>query len=117
VKASWRLGLGRSIAVIACTVGLGACAGKYHYVPLEEVVAQPKEDDCDFAVFESPPEAPYDSLGILAPADIESERLDEDVEDFRDFAAKSVCAAGGDGLVAERDREGRYVRGTIIKLK
>jgi hypothetical protein len=96
---------------------LGGCAGRYHHVPLEAVVAQPKEDDCDFAVYEAPPEAPFDALGIIAPGDIESESLDEDVEDFRDFASKAVCTSGGDALVAERDGEGRYVRGTIIKFK
>ncbi|HEY0709165.1 MAG TPA: hypothetical protein VGG33_20315 [Polyangia bacterium] len=96
---------------------VSGCAGKYQHVPLEAVVAQPKESDCDFVVYEAPPEAPYDALGIIAPADIESGSLDEDVEDFRDFASKSVCSSGGDALVAERDGEGRYVRGTIIKFK
>ncbi|HEY0711046.1 MAG TPA: hypothetical protein VGF45_00110, partial [Polyangia bacterium] len=108
--------ISKAFAVLVA-IGASACAGAYRYVPLEEVIAQPKEDDCDFRVFEAPPDVPYDTLGILAPADIESESLDEDVEDFRDGAAKAVCRSGGDGLVAERDRDGRYVRGTVIKLK
>ena len=103
--------------LLAAAAAASGCAAKYLYGPLGDATAQPRDDDCEFAVTDVIPDRPFDTLGVLAPDDIEASRVHTDVTKMQKAIAEEVCASGGDAVVVERDPAGRFVRGTIIKLK
>jgi hypothetical protein len=106
----------------ACVVSFLAllaagCGGKYRYGSLGEAVAQPKPKKCSFTVIAQLPTEAYEPLGVLAPEDAEAVKLPDKEEAFKAAIAGEVCAAGGDAVIAERNRQGRYVRATVVKLR
>jgi hypothetical protein len=108
----------RPTALLVLLLGAPGCASNpYVYGPLGAVVAQPRPDSCEVALLFAPPDRAYDSLGVLAPADIEHPKLAREEGRFRSAVLDQVCAAGGDAVVIERDGEGRYLRATVIKLR
>jgi hypothetical protein len=80
-------------------------------------VAQPRAAGCSFTVLNKPPDQAYDSLGVLAPADITTSKLPSDEAAFKKAAGAQICAAGGDAVVVERNGEGRHVRATVIRWR
>jgi hypothetical protein len=110
----------RVAATVALLAGAAAAAcggGQYIYGPLGAVLAQPKGKGCAFTLIEKIPEQAYDPLGVLAPVDIATRKVPSGDAAFGKAVARQVCDAGGDAVVAERDAQGRYVRGTVIKLR
>lgn len=112
----------RHCVVLLATLGVattvGSCGGgKYFYGPLGDVVVQPKPKDCSFILIDKVPSQAHDPLGVLAPANIEFPKVASDDDRFKSSVAAQVCAAGGDAVVVERDSQGRYVRGTVIRFK
>jgi hypothetical protein len=107
-------------AALAAMVGSTGCFGfggsKYLYGPLGAVVAQPKPKDCPFLVVPGVPVRAYDALGVLAPLDIESPTANNE-DAFKSAVGAQVCAAGGDAVLVERNTEGRFIRGTVIRLR
>ena len=103
--------------LLLATLAGGGCAGKYLYAPLGEVVAQPRAKDCEFLLAYGVPEVAYDSLGVLAPKDIQAPKVPDQEAAFKSAIQGQVCAAGGDAVVAERNGQGQYIRATIIKVR
>jgi hypothetical protein len=93
------------------------CAGHYIYGRTSEMAIAAKPPGCTFSLLDAPPDQPFDEIGVLAPIDIEFGDMAGGATPFKEAVADQVCAAGGDAVVAERDFTGRYIRGTVIKLK
>ena len=103
--------------LMTAVVASAGCGGKYLYGPLGEVAAQPRPKGCEFALAYAVPEVAYDSLGVLAPEDIQKPKVADAERAFRSAVGAQVCAAGGDAVVVERNTEGQFIRATIIKLR
>jgi hypothetical protein len=114
-----RYGRSRLGGALALVVALTACGGgsSYLYGPLGAVVAQPKPKDCEFLLAFGVPVRAYDSLGVLAPLDIETPNAADSEKAFKSAVGTQVCAAGGDAVLVERNPAGRFIRGTVIKLR
>ena len=117
VVAGVRAVVARALAAAGLAAAVAGCGGKYVYGPLGEVVAQPKAKGCTFTLIDKIPPDAYDPLGVLAPVDIELAKLPSGDAAFKRAVDAQVCPAGGDAVVVERDGKGRYVRGTVIKLR
>lgn len=103
---------------LAAGLALAGCGGgKYIYGPLGAVVAQPKPKDCDFLLALGIPVRAYDSLGVLAPEDIEAPEAASNEETFKNAVRAQVCGAGGDAVLVERNARGQFIRGTVIRLR
>jgi hypothetical protein len=104
--------------VLLVAVVLAGCGSSaYFYGPLGAVVAPPKPKGCSFDLVDKRPEQAFDPLGVLAPLDIEATKLPADDAAFKKAVEAEVCAAGGDAVVVERDRQGRRVRGTVVRWR
>ena len=103
--------------LVAVGLLLAACAPgqKYAYGPLGGAPARP--EGCGVELLAQPPARAYDVLGILAPPDIEDGALAGGEVPFLEEVRGTVCAAGGDAVVVEKDSYGRYVRGTVVRRK
>ena len=112
-----KLSRSRVLWLTLLLAALPSCAASYLYGPVDGAAAQPRDDDCAFTVTDTIPQVPFDTLGVLAPEDIQASRLSTDPTKFQKAVEEQVCEAGGDAVVVERDAEGRFVRGTVIKLK
>jgi hypothetical protein len=111
----------RLAAALATMVSGAGCFGfggsKYLYGPLGAVVAQPKPKGCEFLVVPGVPVRAYDSLGVLAPLDIETPKAADSEAAFKSAVGAQVCEAGGDAVLVERNADGRFIRGTVIRLR
>jgi hypothetical protein len=97
---------------------LGGCGGPmYLYGQTGKAAGDRKPDDCRFPLLEAPPERPFEEIGVVAPEDIEYGSLADTAFEFEDQIRRYVCAAGGDAVVAEKNKWARYERGTIIRYK
>jgi len=96
---------------------LAGCGPMYLYGQTGKVVGPPKPDDCHFELVEGRPSRPFDEVGVVAPDDIEFGSLADGPMEFSDQVRRYVCPAGGDAVVVEKNKWGRYERGTIVKYK
>jgi hypothetical protein len=113
-----RLGRAGVRAALGVVLACAACGGSnYLYGPLGAVVAQPRPKDCEFLLAFGVPVRAYDALGVLAPLDIETPGAADSEKAFKSAVGPQVCAAGGDAVLVERNAEGRFIRGTVIKLR
>lgn len=104
--------------IIALATLLSAgCGTRYIYGRTGEVVAAAKPPNCAYVLLDAPPDKPFDELGVLAPNDIEFGDMSGGPTPYKETVGEQVCAAGGDAVVVERDDNGRYVRGTVIKYR
>jgi hypothetical protein len=103
--------------LLAATAAVACGGSRYLYGPLGAVVVQPKPKNCDFSLLDKLPDQAYDPLGVFAPVDIVVPKVPSTDAAFKKSVAAQVCEAGGDAVVTERDDQGRYVRGTVIRFK
>lgn len=98
-------------------VSSAGCGPAYLYGRTTDLELVPKAPGCTFTVFDTLPDKPFDEIGIFAPKDIGYADVPGGPTPFKEEVQNQVCAQGGDGVVVERDDQGRYIRATIIKFK
>jgi hypothetical protein len=98
-------------------LALAGCSPMYLYGKTGKSEATAKPAGCHFPLIDRAPDRPFDELGILAPEDIEFGRYADTPKEFADQVRPFVCAAGGDAVVAETNRWGRYIRGVVIRYR
>jgi hypothetical protein len=98
----------------------GGCGPMYVYGQTARtpgLAATHKSDDCHFELLEAPPKRAFDELGVVAPEDIEYGSLADTATEFANQVRRYVCPAGGDAVVIEKNKWGRYERGTLIRYR
>jgi hypothetical protein len=106
----------RLLAVLAA-VALAGCSPNYVFGRVGDLTPPARPADCRFELIEAVPKRPFDELGILAPRDIEYGSTAGGRVSFTESVQATVCAAGGDAVVVEKDLYDHYVRGTVIKYR
>jgi hypothetical protein len=96
---------------------LAGCGSSYVFGRVGELTPPPRPADCRFEILSAAPGRPFDELGILAPKDIEYGSMAGGSVPFTESVQGTVCAAGGDAVVVEKDMFDHYVRGTVIKYR
>lgn len=99
--------------VVACA--LSACAANYRVVSPES--ASPVlSGDCELQLYETAPEGR--AYSIIATAEPEDPaKLTTDGAAFLDAIREGACKRTANAVIANRDAEGRYVSGTIIRVR
>jgi hypothetical protein len=99
------------------------CAAETHYTANSSVRTQPKPDDCSFEVLATRPQQPFEELGIIdftgGLTNRNGDRLGlaDSASELKDKAARAVCGAGGDAVLADVNGRGQYVRAVVIRYK
>lgn len=94
---------------------LSGCAAKYRVVSPES--ASPVlSGECELQLYEKAPEGrAYSILGTAEPEDPSKLALEGDA--FLDAVREEACKRTANAVIANRDAEGRYVSGTIIRVR
>src|SRR5687768_10442284 len=95
------------------TVVLAGC-GPYQYTQTTSSPAVAKPRTCAFEVLTIRPDRPFDELGVLEWSGGYAPRS---IAEFRTEAARHVCAAGGDALLATSAPGHSYHRASIIRYR
>ena len=101
-------------SLTALTLAATACTPNFKYTPTSSVVAQSKAADCAFDIRSTPPDYPYDELGVLEGGPPVGARS---LESFREAVAEKVCAAGGTAVLPEVNGHGVYIRAAVIRAR
>ena len=92
---------------------LSGCVGAWKYTPTTSATASARPADCQLELFSTPPQRPYEELGVLEP----SPSVARSAEDFLKEIRPSACAAGGDAVLAFVNDRGTYIRGTVLRYR
>ena len=85
----------------------------YSYTRTGMVQSAPRGANCDFAVLTVAPDRQFDELGVLDAGGGAA----IDIRGFSEAVGPSVCAAGGDAVLAVKNGRGSYMSGTVIKFR
>jgi hypothetical protein len=95
---------------------VSGCFGGYRYTPTTATRSSAREPSCQFEILRTRPQREYLELGALdVKGDVTASP--HDVATFRKLVQRSVCAAGGDAVLAVVNGFGAYVSGTVIKYR
>ena len=83
----------------------------YRFIATGDLKPQPRPVDCSFQVLTAAPTQLYQELGVL-----EARNAALDAKGFASDVHEQVCRAGGDAVLVQVDGQGRYLRGTVLKL-
>ena len=104
-------------ALVAGGALVAGCGPMYVYGQVTSSTLPAKPPGCHIQILQSPPDKPYEEVGIFAPKDVQFGSLAGGPVPFQEDTGDRACAAGGDAVVIEKNWAGNYARGTLIKYK
>ena len=97
-------------------VSLTACGGVGEYRKTGGTYAA-RGPDCDYRVIRNRIVEPYEEIGVVDIDAFSVRQLPSNEERFRHVMDEYVCKAGGDAVIPSIAVSGRWVHGTIIRLR
>lgn len=101
-------------AVAFCALAFVACAPRYTVVS-REAESPVLSGDCPVRLLDQAPERGFAILGEVKPED--PEKLTTEADVFLASVRESVCKLTGDAVIVNRDEAGRYLGGTIVRMR
>jgi hypothetical protein len=100
-----------SLAVLATLAA--SCAPRYR-AAFNESESPILSGDCPVRVY---PQSPDRRFVIVGEVEAENpEKLATDEASFVKAVRERICKHGGNAVIAQQDEQGRYLRGTVIRL-
>ena len=94
-------------------VVLAACTPTtYAFTPASNRPLSPKPENCAVDAVAGTPQKDYEELGVLEHYNGD---VPKDIDVFKKAVHKQVCQAGGDGVIAIANENGRFAKGSVIR--
>lgn len=97
-------------------LSVAACGGSGGYRKTGGTYAA-RGPNCDYRVIRNRIIEPYEELGVVDIEAFSVPQLPSNENEFRRTVGEHVCKAGGDAVIPAIDMHGRWVHGTIIRLR
>ena len=98
----------------ALLLGAVGCAPKY-VLKANEAESPVLSGDCQLQIFEKAPAQAYSVLGTIEPEN--PAKLAKNEQDFLSSVRESACKHAADAVIADRNAEGLFTRGVLIRLR
>lgn len=105
----------RQAVVALFVIGSLGCGGSGEYRRTGGVYAA-RGPGCEYRVIRNRIIEPYEEVGVIDIEAFSIGQLPNDEESFRKVVGNTVCAAGGDAVIAGINIYGRWVLGTVIRF-
>jgi len=99
--------------LLAASCVLPVKVGPLHYTATGPESA-PRDANCSFQIFSTPPSSAYDELGVVEVAPGKFGTMDLSV--WKQEISSHVCRAGGDGAIVFTIN-GAYYKAAVVKLR
>ncbi len=109
-------GWAKGLAILAAVAGLAgsACTPRYT-TRFQEAESPILSSECEVRLFDRAPDRPFVIVGELEAEN--PARLATDEASFLKSLRPRICRHGGNAVIAQRDDQGRYLHGTVIRLR
>ncbi len=114
MKRSRSVALKVAFGFVVVGLLVGGCAPRY-LTRFNEAESPILSSECEVRLFDRAPDRPFVIVGELEAAD--PAKLAPDEASFLRTLRPRICKHGGNAVIAQRDGQGRYASGTVIRLR
>ena len=104
-----------AVIALATLATATACGAVSEYRQTGDAYAG-RGPSCEYVVLRGPVAEPYTELGVIDVDAFHVGSMPKTEEAFRETVGPHVCAAGGHGVIAAIDVNGKFIHGTVVRF-